>query len=457
MGVKRRHPVRMALMLTLLAYVLAAVIPYAFPPGSPEAAPAFSADLLTPAQGERATLLATGEEAMKARLDLIARAERSLVVGSYLFADDESGLDIASALLSAADRGVEVRILVDGLVGGLNLLGGDLGYVLGAHESVELRFYQPVNLLSPWSLNARYHEKYVIMDDRAFVLGGRNISDEFLTPQQTPGANDDLDILVWCESADGCGAVEDLLAYVNTLWEERCVAQYQSVPSWKRRSVEELTQALAQRYETLRPASLVDWASRTAPLDAYGIVVNPTLPSVKEPTAWNALISLMAEAQERVWVLTPYLVLDGRMRDDLSAVAGLPSDMRVITNSRASGNNIVASADMLLHKGMITGMDLTLYETQRETSLHTKALLIDDDLAAFGSFNFDMRSAYIDTEIMFVAQSQAINAQLARMMENLMADSRTASGGADEQPVSWGKEFVIYLLSPFVSLVRFLV
>lgn len=283
MGVKRRHPVRTALMLTLLAYVLAAVIPYAFPPGSPEAAPAFSADLLTPAQGERATLLATGEEAMKARLDLIARAERSLVVGSYLFADDESGLDIASALLSAADRGVEVRILVDGLVGGLNLLGGDLGYVLGAHENVELRFYQPVNLLSPWSLNARYHEKYVIMDDRAFVLGGRNISDEFLTPQQTPGANDDLDILVWCESADGCGAVEDLLAYVNTLWEERCVAQYQSVPSWKRRSVEELTQALAQRYETLRPASLVDWASRTAPLDAYGIVVNPTVPSVKDP------------------------------------------------------------------------------------------------------------------------------------------------------------------------------
>ena len=452
----KRRRVAAALGIVLGVYVLLAALPYAFPPAAERAQAAF-VPVEDGAAGDRATLLTTGEEALAARLNLIANAQTSLIVGSYLYADDESGYTVAAALLDAADRGVKVRIVVDGLVGRLNFLGGDLGYALGTHENIEIRLYNPVNLLAPWGLSARFHEKYVIADGKTFVLGGRNISDEFLTPQQTPGANDDLDILVWCESADGCGAVEDLLAYVNTLWEERCVAQYQSVPSWKRRSVEELTQALAQRYETLRPASLVDWASRTAPLDAYGIVVNPTVPSVKEPTAWNALISLMAEAQERVWVLTPYLVLDGRMRDDLSAVAGLPSDMRVITNSRASGNNIVASADMLLHKGMITGMDLTLYETQRETSLHTKALLIDDDLAAFGSFNFDMRSAYIDTEIMFVAQSQAINAQLARMMENLMADSRTASGGADEQPVSWGKEFVIYLLSPFVSLVRFLV
>ena len=77
----------------------------------------------------------------------------------------------AAALLDAADRGVKVRIVVDGLVGRLNFLGGDLGYALGTHENIEIRFYNPVNLLAPWGLSARSHEKYVIADGRAFLLG----------------------------------------------------------------------------------------------------------------------------------------------------------------------------------------------------------------------------------------------------------------------------------------------
>ena len=116
-----------------------------------------------------ATLLTTGEEALAARLNLIANAESSLVVGSYLYADDESGYTVAAALLDAADRGVKVRIVVDGLVGRLNFLGGDLGYALGTHENIEIRLYNPVNLLAPWGLSARFHEKYVIADGKTTV------------------------------------------------------------------------------------------------------------------------------------------------------------------------------------------------------------------------------------------------------------------------------------------------
>lgn len=81
--------------------------------------------------------------------------------------------------------------------------------------------------------------------------------------------------------------------------------------------------------------------------------------------------------------------------------------MMVLTNSKASGNNIVASADTLIHKGMFTRMDLDLYEFQGDFSMHTKAMLVDRDLSAFGSFNFDMRSAYIDTELMLVIRSES--------------------------------------------------
>lgn len=165
--------IRRSALLLLAAYVLAVVLPYVFVPSPPDAVTASAALTQSGPGGDRATILPTGRQALDVRLNLIANAKTSLVVGTYLFANDESGWTIASALLDAADRGVRVRVLTDGLVGGGNLLFSDLGYALGSHPNVELRYYNPLNVFAPWRLNARYHEKYVMADDRVFVLGGR--------------------------------------------------------------------------------------------------------------------------------------------------------------------------------------------------------------------------------------------------------------------------------------------
>ena len=139
---KRRRRIAAVVGIALGVYVLLAALPYAFPPAAERAQAAF-VPVEDGAEGDRATILTTGEQALAARLNLIANAESSLVVGSYLYADDESGYTVAAALLDAADRGVKVRIVVDGLVGRLNFLGGDLGYALGTHENIEIRFYNP--------------------------------------------------------------------------------------------------------------------------------------------------------------------------------------------------------------------------------------------------------------------------------------------------------------------------
>ena len=455
---------RWALIL-LAAYFVAALAPYIFVPGSTQAVTVWAEGGMTPADGDRATILPTGEQAMNARLGLIANAQETLVVGTYLYADDESGHTIAAALLNAADRGVQVRVITDGLIGATNLMGSDLAYALGAHENIELRFYSPVNLLAPWSLNARYHEKYVIADGRALLLGGRNISDEFLTPEDHPAYNYDMDVLVWRESpAEGSVAAE-LLAYVDALWEEHCAPQYQTVPGHKRQAVEALTRELAERYASLPPEALapVDWEAATAPIDGFALLTNPTNASAKEPALWAELMALMASARERVWLTTPYLVLNARMRDDLNAVAELPAELRVLTNSRASGNNIMASADLVIHKGMIARMDMDLYEQQTNASLHGKCLLIDDTISVFGSFNFDIRSAYIDTEVMLAIWSEDVNAMLEDAMEELYAQSLPVmenggyAEGAPARESAFGKELLLHVLSPVVALFRWLV
>lgn len=461
---------RRLLTAFLALYVLAAVAPYAAVPAGPEAQAVSAAVERRPAQGDRATILPTGRQALETRLNLIANAKTSLVVGTYLYADDESGMTIASALLAAADRGVSVRILTDGLIGAFNLLGSNLGYALGAHPNIEVRYYNPVNLLQPWGLSARYHEKYVIADDRVFVLGGRNISDEFLTREGHPSYNYDMDVLVWRESPAEGSACAALAAYFDTLWETQCKPQFTGLPAGRREAVETLRGELNARYAGLCQTyagamAPVDWEAQTAPIDGFALLHNPINAGVKEPEVWAGLTALMRRAQERVWIQTPYLVLNSRMRDDLAGAAALPPDMQIITNSRAGGNNIVASSDAVFHRPMVTKMQLALYEFQGNASMHTKTMLIDHDISVFGSFNFDMRSAYSDTELMLVIHSEEINRQLETHMREMRAQSlRVEADGsyAQEDGVEalvtpWGKNLLILLASPLISLVRFLV
>ena len=460
--------VRRSVCVLLAAYLLAAVLPYAFVPAPParEAAQAWQ----SAAAGDRATILPTGEQALDARLNLIANAKSSLVVGTYLFADDESGKTIAAALLSAAERGVHVRVLTDGLVGGANLLGSDLGYAMGGHPNIELRYYNPLNLLAPWGLNARYHEKYVLADDRIFVLGGRNVSDEFLTGEDDPHYNYDMDVLLYRDSPAGDSAAAALSAYFDGLWDTLCAPQFEAVPGYRQEAVDKLRASLALRYEAIcreraEAVAPINWAALTVPIDGFALLTNPTTPSVKAPALWTRLIGLMREAEERVWIQTPYLVLNSQMRDDLAEAAALPTEFAVLTNSRAVGNNIVASADLLLQRGTLTRMDMALYEFQGDASMHTKTMLIDHDLSVFGSFNFDMRSAYIDTEVMLAVKSEEINAMLEQHMLAMRAQSLPVqddgSYGANEgvrpAEIPWGKDLLIHIASPFILLVRFLV
>ena len=462
----RRRKVGRWVGLLVAVYVLLAALPYAFPPASREAQPAFSQAAWDGAQGERATILTTGEEAMAARLNLIANAQTSLDVATYLYADDESGRDVAAALLDAADRGVRVRVVVDGLVGRLNFLGGDLGYALGTHPNIEVRCYNPVNLLAPWGLSARFHEKYVIADGRTFVLGGRNISDEFLTPEEHPDYNYDLDVLM-CSGPGG--AAEALRAYFDRLWEERCAPAYEQAPAWRRAGVEALAEELRLRWESLeqewaRAVAPADWEALTVPVEGWALLTNPTDWGVKAPALWDDLMALIRGAKERVWIQTPYVVLSAQMRDSLrAALEGVP-EAALLTNSRAGGNNIVASADAVFHRGMALSMPLTCYELQAPRSMHTKAMLVDGEVSVFGSFNFDMRSAYSDTEVMLAVRGEALCGmaedymlEMRAMALPVAADGGYGAGEAEALETPWLKNLLILAASPLVSLFRFLV
>lgn len=464
---KKKHRIRRVVLLALLLYAAAALLPYALVPICTRRAGKAEPPEFTSCTGERATILTTGEQALHVRMNMIANAQRNLVVGTYLLADDDTGYTIAAALLDAADRGVEVRILIDGLIGGYNLLTSDLGRTLAAHDHIELRSYNPVDLLKPWTINACYHEKYVIADGQVMVLGGRNISNEFLTPEDHPAYNYDMDILI-CAGEDGRNApAEAITAYFDALWDAYTSPTYPHVPESRADAVAALRAELAERYTAFGQAypdvlAPVDLTALTTPIEGFALLTNPTEPTATEPVVWNQLVGLMHAATRRVWIQTPYLVLSQQMRNDLVALGDLDAEVKLLTNSRAGGNNIIASADMLLRRASLLGMGIDLYTFQGNASMHTKALLVDDDVSVFGSFNFDMRSAYIDTEMMMAIRSEAINRQLEQHMNAMfmqalpMAGAQEGDSGVEPLEMPAFKQMVITILSPFVSLVHYL-
>ena len=136
---KKKHSIgrriRRIVLLLLLVYAIVAVLPYAFPPKA-QLAENWLENALSDANVDSATMLETGSEALDMRLRLIAGAQSSIQAGSYIYAMDESGTQVTAALLAAADRGVRVQLIIDGLIG---FAASDMGAkVFGEEKAKEV-------------------------------------------------------------------------------------------------------------------------------------------------------------------------------------------------------------------------------------------------------------------------------------------------------------------------------
>ena len=182
----------------------------------------------------------------------------------------------------------------------------------------------------------------------------------------------------------------------------------------------------------------------------------------KAPELWDALVRLMAQGDD-VLLQTPYIICNHKMYDDLEQLAA-SRQVRVLTNAVENGANPSGCSDYLREKQNILSRGLDVYEVVCGQSLHTKTILIGDDLSAVGSFNADMRSVYLDTELMLVVESEEVNAALRQESETYITQSRLAlhDGGTEygarfeETALPWAKRALYGVLSVVSRPVRHL-
>ncbi len=264
----------------------------------------------------------------------------------------------------------------------------------------------------------RMHDKYLIADGKTYILGGRNTYNYFLG--DFPGhKNYDRDVLVVCDEPEKENSVNQLSEYFETIWNQEYSGYFHNNKKLaNRKSVKNAVLELQNSYQKYFEENKE--TIHTGP---------------KEPVVWYQLGELMKNAKERVKIHTPYIICNDMMYNTWKEIAESVPDFSIMTNSVANNGNPFGSADYARNRNRILNTGIDIWEYEGGYSYHGKSILIDDDLSVIGSFNMDMRSTYLDTELMLVIRSKEINKQLEEgMMEYERVSRQVLEDGTYRDP-----------------------
>lgn len=459
-------PLKKFLLLSLaifiiicLVYIHLASTPYTvYEEVRPETVSAFSFDSFTSdtPSGESARILFSNEEALERRMQLVNNAKERITLSTFELKIDDSTRPLIAALMMAARRGVEVRFLVDGAY---PYRPDEIFFLsaLGRQKNATVKIYNPRNPFAPGKWMSRLHDKYLIVDDEAYILGGRNTTEGFLGKGENK-KNYDWDVLV--RSGGENPSIRQVQDYAETVWayEDVKVRYNRSLFWFVTKKAEDILEELWEESKVTHPEwyEVTDY-SDLQPVNRISLLHNPIETHRKEPVLFYNLTELMKRADGDIVFHTPYIVLNDYMEERLREVTGSGKHVTAMTNTPPNNDNMVCAADFITNKVSILDTGLDILEFNGGRSYHGKCFTLGQRLLGVGSFNWDIRSAYLDTELMLVLDSPPLNQELRDYMsyyENQALKVRpdgtyVLEEGQSEPEAEGIKKFMIKLLIRF--------
>ncbi len=403
-------------------------------------------------------LLNANEQGLRWRLALIDSAEHSLDLQYYVWWGDESGDLLMTRVIEAADRGVKVRIILDDLSSILEdeshpKLRDTHTSIINAHPNITIRLFNPwrsrpletraVELLNRMErLNHRMHNKLLIADNRATILGGRNIGNEYfgLSPEFNFR---DLDVLGVGPVARQASAVFD--GFWNSQWVVPVAALgVAATPHDLRQDFLEARTKLTAAPSLARfPIDRQTWNSELDEmvseihLGTSRLHTDKPDPDAVEHHMPDTIRTLLGTATSEILIVNAYIIPGEhaiqRMRDQTTKGIRI----RMLTNSLASHDVPAVNSHYKQWRGPLLDAGIELYETRPGAAarvlladtpptqaeymgLHMKAMVIDRKRVFIGSMNLDPRSWEINSEMGIVVESPGLARELAKIIEHDM-------------------------------------
>ena len=358
-------------------------------------------------------LLINGEQAYPAMLKAIDEARASVYLASYIFDGDGVGKCFIGSLAAAQRRGVEVRVLIDGV-------GRFYSFRRAAPRlrrlGVAVALYLPPRLLPPkFTLNLRNHRKILVVDGRLAFTGGMNIRQHHLTESAEPRhRTEDVHF-----SIRGPVAQQLQQVFVSD-W--RFASNIAVAPSPYRLPVE--GGGACCRVITDGPNDDIDQLTRI-------------------------LIAAIGTAHSSIAIMTPYF-LPARELDlalQLAAMRGVR--VQIILPGKTNMPFVNWAAFHSLDEMLAAGVEFYLYSG---AFVHSKLLVVDDYYVQIGSSNLDPRSLRLNFEVAVEIYSDSVAVPLVEYFSAALATSTplTAKRIAKRPVVGKFAGAAFWLLSPYL-------
>ncbi len=399
-------------------------------------------------------LLGNGLDAFVGRAVLARRAERSIDVQYYMFNQDTVGRLLIKEFITAADRGVRVRMLIDDIYGEA---GDDVWSAINIHPNMEVRLYNPfvrghskdLQLITQMKrVNYRMHSKTYTVDNQVAIVGGRNIGDEYFYADKNV-AFSDLDAM-------SIGTVVPEVSYeFDQYWNSRhsypistltAGVKKEAVPADALDNLRKELDQFYQQKQTLDYRNAVNHSQFADLLrnkmvgfsfSEAKIIHDSAEKMTKVDDEWKEelLISQLApyiqQAKEEYILVSPYFVPGQHGTDAICKLSKKGVRVRILTNSLASTDVTAVHTGYIRHRKQLLRSGVELYELNEQlkkveqkrftwlpslnkSSLHAKTMEIDKNTMFVGSFNYDQRSLNINTEIGIVFQDSEIATRFSK-------------------------------------------
>lgn len=324
-------------------------------------------------------LITEGPERLTALLDLIAGATASLRILYYIYVDDDAGARVRAALIAAARRGVTVKLIVDGM---------------GSEHAQNHRFFDPLQeagvdvcrFVPRWGRRylLRNHQKLALADEARVIIGGFNIQDSYF------GTAEDQ-------------AWRDLGFYVEGPAAAHLTGYFDALDQWAQEEHPPLRSLRALLSKWSEPEGTRRWL--------FG---GPT----RKPSPWARALRKDLKKARRADLISAYFAPSPGMLRRLDRIGERGRARIVLASKNDHGAAIWASRFTyagLLRKGV------EIYEYQ-PTKLHTKLFLIDD-IVYIGSANYDIRSLFLNLELMLRIEDPRFAAYVRGYIDGEVAHS----------------------------------
>ena len=394
-----------------------------------------------------AALIVSGREGFRSRVGLANVAEKTLDLQYYIWENDTVGKVLAERVLRAADRGVRVRLLVDDI----STEDTEFGFAqMDYHPNIDIRLFNPfadrgsrlLQFVADFDrLNHRMHNKAFIADNAAAIVGGRNIGDAYYGIGVEANFRD-LDVVLVGP------VVQQLSLGFDQYWNSEQAVPVSALVKHGL-TVEEFKDRKQRLYRWVEGLDDFPYAIDRSKDELFARLQNAHARFVWAPAkvVYDPPDKLEHGDEE---VLDELLELSREKKHEVIAEAAywIPGELglskardarkkgirtRVLTNSLATNDVSAAHAGYARYREQMLRYGVEVYELRADAgnlkprwwlmagrsraSLHTKAVVVDRQIVVIGSFNFDPRSASINTEVVVIINSPEFADQVLSYME----------------------------------------